>query len=349
MQASSREPPSMLELCETFRKRKERLWNLNGDFSELEEDPCHQRIMSRALSTQRTTEQQAERSIDAGGDLKRRSTHARRSRKSCHELASPSFDTDEGNDGYVKRRDSVRLSTLHPQMAYSMKQNRSRISSDEEYYVLDTRASPSQKQNTCSNAKDSGQTEEIYRPSSDELTAPSRRGKGTCRNRAAEEVKNTHRYLPLNQLQAKEETLNHSSFRSQEENREARKQGKGRKIGLCQGMDCTQAQPRTLVREVIAEHRSTQTYLSQGRIENLSPVLPIQSFQGNRDTAVPGMLNRIDEHCEVRVFEAFRARRHGRQEVCEEGKQRRRRTGVCQVSDATAEHRTFLRVLNKRF
>ena len=268
---ASREPPSMLELCETFRKRKERLWSLE-DGSELEKDPYQRRIMTRALSTQHTEERTGP-AMDAGKELPLRRTQARRRRKADSKLASPSLVVNEENDGYADGRIDESVPNLDPQRrAHNMKQS--------------SRALYKEDMNRNKNFGD--QAKEIYRPKSNELSPP-QRGQ--------------------------------------------------RSIG-------TQTQVRASAREVKHESRPTQSCASERGIEKLPP---IQSCPGNQDTTMPLQLDRIDEHREDQVLEAFRTRRYGRQEVCEERDQRRRRIGVCQVSDATREHRTFVRVLNKRF
>lgn len=208
----------MLELCEFFKTRKERLWNLNDD-SDLEEDPCYQRIRKRSLSGQQSEERPGG-VIDAGKEPPVCSTQTRRPRKCYSELAAPSL-------------------------------------------------------------KD-------------------------C---------------------------------------EARNQYGGRRIGVCQQTEGTQAQARAFPREVMRERRCTQSFSPQ-RMENLPPT---HNSPANGDTAVPRQLSTIDERCEGHVVRNFRTWRYGRQEVLDGENQQRRRIGVCQETDDTREPRTFVRVLHKRF
>ncbi len=302
------------------------------------------------------TEERTGRAIEANEKQPLRSTQSRQPRRAYSELTSPSLEVNEANETAgnetanetgcnAKRRNNTGLHTAYPPMAHYITQPLD--SSDEEYYALDSGASRLPRQEANRKEYDTGQTNEFSRSRSDQMSPPQKEERSIYRKRAPGEYKSTQGYSPVNQVQTKDENCNRStSNHGRVEVYEARKEHERREIGVWQETDGIEGQAKTFVQEGTQERRNTQGYLPQTRFEKLPP---IHHSPGIRDTAEHRQVITIDEDCEGRVFEAVGARRFGRQEVREEENQRRRRIGVCQESDVTREHRTFLRVLNKRF
>ena len=183
---ANKDKPSKLELCQLFKKRKELMWGLN-DGSELEESPCHRRILSRTLKRMPTVQEQTGltktdedpplRSLEAG------STIGFHSRTSC------SHGKKQEKIGYESVKRANYSFSGEPRITLYEDED-TECSSDEEYYALEagnnTQASPSPK-HLIYRKRTIGQAVQLYRSTHDEMSPATRNERRMSRMGMAQE------------------------------------------------------------------------------------------------------------------------------------------------------------------
>ena len=174
---ASKNAPSMQELCEIYKKKRELMWKLN-DGSELDEHPRYRRMLAR-LSTVSvsTTVEQRTNAIDTGADRPLCSTKTRRSTMKV-------YDTDDflsnGNDnleGYVtvRRRNDLRFSHVGKEFSECVD---SESFSEDEYGPNTveetnlTRTAPQQRQKMRMEGKQEKATNLYRHPAYEEMRPP---------------------------------------------------------------------------------------------------------------------------------------------------------------------------------
>lgn len=163
----------MLELCQLFKKRKELMWGLN-DGSELEDSPCHRRILSRILNRMPTVQEQTgPTKTDKDPPLPSQevgSTDGFHSRTSC------SHGKTQEKIGYGSAKRSNYSCGGEPRITLYEDED-TECSSDEEYYALEagnkTQASSLPKHLIYRKAT-IGQAMQFYRSTHDEVSLATR-------------------------------------------------------------------------------------------------------------------------------------------------------------------------------
>ncbi|KAJ7388989.1 hypothetical protein OS493_034378 [Desmophyllum pertusum] len=164
------EPPSMLELCETFRKRKEFMWNLNRSGSQLEESPPAYSSRQTAL-TSVNEEQTATELTETGRDLPLRSKQTRRPTRAYESRISYSRTEEDEKFCNAEQKSD-------PQTEFFKSDDVASASAVGEYYAFEddgARTVPLQKQQQVYRRKRSNaQAAELYRSPCDEMSPPQR-------------------------------------------------------------------------------------------------------------------------------------------------------------------------------
>ena len=324
-----KDPRSMLELCDIFKRKRELMWNLN-DGSELDEDPSYKRILARSGAVDTTVVQRANAN-ETGTDAPLRSTQTRRSTVKVYErqISLSHEKEDPLGDTTMGRRNNLLFSHVE-KVTEVIESVDSEGFSDEEYYA-DTLHENNLTQTSSQRQKmymkgNHGQAPELYRQAVYEEMGPQQKDhRGMYRNVTTQERRRRDtRHCP--QYQA--------AFSSSQAN--------------AAGYSYNQVQGRTERKVNQPHHHGVYEQQNMPRSQKIGP--PQQPRRQTTRTPIPQFKAALPCQTNGRP-EVHGHRRLGRQEAdCKEKNQsERRRTGVCQDTDDNRKHRTFARVLNKRF
>ena len=312
MMRSCKDPPSMLELCEILKKKRQLSCGLK-DSSELDENPSYRKILARSSGVDTTVEERG-KAIDTDEPSGSRKTQ----RSTRISLAREKEDLLD--DTTVERRRDLRFS--HVEKVTEVSEGEDKESFSEEEYYPDslegnslTRAALKQNQKWFMKQKHGLADREMSPQQRDEERLY--RNKMSQGGRRRDIPRYLHHEEACSSSQANAPDYSHCGKRSQ------RKASQPHRQRMC----------------------SPQRSLKQ--TAHVQP--PVQRFTRNV-AAVPCQLNSKAEEQRKRPVLLVH-RRCDRQEAdCEENSHnRRRRVGICQRTDETREHRTFVRVLRKRF
>ncbi|KAJ7385668.1 hypothetical protein OS493_013694 [Desmophyllum pertusum] len=191
------EPPSMLELSDFFKKKREMMWKQN-DGSEFEDNPCYRRIVARASTVQTSVEQRTN-AIETGRDQPLRSTQTRRSTKVYEariSLVSHEMEEHLCNTA-AENRNCPRFSNVAGKLTEFRKSDDTEISLDEDYFTLEDhnlfRAGPSQKQQVCTKGDHCSQAAQLYRSAYDEMSPPRKDERSMYRKEIPQELRRDSR------------------------------------------------------------------------------------------------------------------------------------------------------------
>ena len=191
------EPPSMLELSDFFKKKREMMWKQN-DGSEFEDNPCYRRIVARASTVQTSVEQRTN-AIETGRDQPLRSTQTRRSTKVYEariSLVSHEMEEHLCNTA-AENRNCPRFSNVAGKLTEFRKSDDTEISLDEDYFTLEDhnlfRAGPSQKQQVCTKGDHCSQAAQLYRSACDEMSPPRKDERSMYRKEIPQELRRDSR------------------------------------------------------------------------------------------------------------------------------------------------------------
>ena len=324
-----KDPPSMLELCDIFKKKRELMWRLN-DGSELDENPSYKRILACSAAVDTTVAQRANTN-ETGTDAPLRSTQTRRSTikvyerqtSLTHEKEDPLGDTTMG------RRNNLRFSHVE-KVTEAIESVDSEGFSDEEYYAdtlhennLTRTSSQRQKMYMKGNH---GQAADLYRQAVYEEMGP-------------QQIDDRSMYRNVTtQERRRRDTRRRPDYEAAFSSSQAN----------APGYSYNQVQGRTERKVNQPHHHDVYKQQNMSRSQKMGP-----PQQPHRQTTRPPISQfKAALPCQTNGRpEVHGHRRLGRQEAdCKEKYQSgRRRIGVCQNTDDTRNHRTSVRVLNKRF
>ena len=376
--SARRKPPSMLELCHFFRKKKELMWKEDSEDSERQNISSYGRTVGRGTTSQLANSAVAlpeRNAIATSRDPPLRLTQAGYSNEVYDSRISSSYSENKKSWYYVPVK-KTSYAARFPLLNESTESLGIDRSSDEEYRFLedgdlsDSRIGQLHSPVGC---LEEDNIQAANRNRYDEMSLPQREVEKRIkkmpqdRRRDSRSVypqnpANTRRYSSLHQ--ASTEGYSYNQIQDEKEKRSSSRTVKTfvkngsiqqhremgptrRRNGFCgreilppiqQDDMVTVPLPRLLKTE--EQHRHHRHHLHH-RGEVCEP--PIQ--QDDMVTVpLPRLLKTEERH------RHHRHHLHHRGEVCEERNLfGSRRNGVCQETDETRQHRTFVRVLSKRF
>ena len=315
MMRSCKNPPSMLELCEIFKNKR-----------QLSCGPSYRKILAHSSAVDTTVEERG-KAIEVGTDEPSGSRKTQRSTRT----SLPREKEDLLDDTTVERRRDLRFS--HPEKVTEVSESEDNETFSEEEYYPDslqgnnlTRAALKQSHTLFMNRQNHGLADREMSPQQrdEERLYTNQMTQGRRR-------RDIRRYLhyeaACSSSQANAPDYSHCKL----QNRSERKA----------------SQP--YFQDVFGQRRQSMGSPQRSLKQTAHQQPPVQRFTRNV-AAVPCQLNSKAEEQRKRPVLLVH-RRCDRQEAdCEENSHnRRRRVGICQRTDETREHRTFVRVLRKRF
>ncbi|KAL9987716.1 hypothetical protein ACROYT_G002066 [Oculina patagonica] len=169
---ANRQPPSMMDLCEIFRKRKEFMWNQNQSISEHDETPS---ASSEPSSTPPVVNERKHtmETLQTGRERPLRSTKTRRSTKTHESRISYSLAEKEWNFPFCEKRNGLQFPIAETATEF-YESEAVESSSDEEFYAFDdgdARPGPLQNQHLY---RMKARNAELYRTACDKMSPPQR-------------------------------------------------------------------------------------------------------------------------------------------------------------------------------
>ena len=376
---ASRQPPSMMELCEIFRKRKEIMLNPDQPVSELEETP--HAVRSPSITPIAVNEHAVE-TFESGKDQPSCSTKIRRSTKTYEwrycssprkeeatSLRSPVETPTEFNESEAVENSSgedfstfddgnARTGPLQNQQVYKMKARNA-----EQYRTAYDKMGSRQRDEERIRQKGIV-LEGIYsgnhlhrqgRYSSEQANSRDRsHSQANCSlYTTTRGACSPHQVQARNEMQTSRETIS-SSVNLQQNmlNMQLEETSQAKRRNKCSNRAVTTLPP-----------------IHQRRTRAACPHQLHRPDEQPSQLLAPGCQSGQQEFCEDRSSEYCKNRRIGffketditqehrtlvrvLQKVCEDRRSeycKNRRIGVCKETDTTQEHRTFFRVLQKRF
>ena len=349
---ASRQPPSMMELCEIFRKRKEIMLNPDQPVSELEETP---HAVRSPCITPIAVDEHAVETLESGRDPSFRSMRTRRSTKTYERLISSSKTEEEEDFGFTEKRNDLKFSPVEtPTEFYEREAVESSL--DEVFYDFDdgvARTDLLQNRQVC---RMKARNAELRRTAYHEMCltqidVEKIRRKGIVQ-RGIYSANQSHCHAIYLHNQVNPRQFSHCQA-SRSPNTNTR--------GAYLPQQVQARNEKRTSRQTIRSPIYLQQNMLNKQLEETDQAKRKNECSNRSVTTLPPIQRRAmvtrphqsSHRTEEQPSQLLApGRRCGQQKVCEDRRSeycKNRRIGVCKETDTTQEHRTFFRVLQKRF
>ena len=333
--SARRKPPSMLELCHFFRKKKELMWKENSEDTERQNISSYGRTVGRGTTSQLVNSAVAlpeRNAIATNRDPPLRFTQARYSNEVYESRISSSYSEKKKSWCYIPVKKTNYAARRFPLLNESIEFLGIDRSSDEEYRALedgdlsDPRIGPLHSPVGCLE-EDSVQAAKRNRYG--EISLPQREVEKGIKKMPQDRRRDTRSVYPQNQAN----TRRYSSLH------QASTEG----YSYNQIQDGKERRNSSRTVKTFVKKQSIQQHLEMG------PTRRRNGFCGGEIKLPPIQQADMVTASFSRLLKTEEQHRHHREEVCEERNLfGSRRNGVCQETDETRQHRIFVRVLSKR-
>ena len=312
--SARRKPPSMLELCHLFRKKKELMWKENSEDSERQKISSCRRTGGRGPMSSLVNSAvalQERNTVITNRDPPLRLTQAGYSNEFYETRISSSYSEKKRSWCYAP---------------VNKKNYAARFPLFEDDDLIDPRIGPLHSPVGC---LEEDNVQAAKRNRYDEMSLPQREVKKRNKKMPQEKRRDTRSVYPQNQAN----TRRYSSLH------QASTEG----YSYNQIQDGKEKRNSSRTVKTIVKKQNIQRHLEMG------PTRRRKVFCGRKTTLPPIQQADMVTAPFPRLLKTEEQHRHHREEVCEERNLfGSRRNGVCQETDETRQHRTFVRVLSKR-